>query len=59
MSAQLTSMQLHEAAQLLTQPGWTQKSLALRYGVSEATLCRKLAALRETGDAEEIGRAHV
>jgi hypothetical protein len=47
----LTAMQLHEAATLLTQ-GWTQKSLALRYGVSEPTLCRRLAKLKDSGDAE-------
>ncbi len=51
MSHQLTSMQLHEASQLLSQPGWTQKSLATRYGVSEPTLSRLLAKFRESGDA--------
>lgn len=48
----LNSMQLHEASQLLTQPGWNQKALARRYGVSEPTLSRALARLRETGCAE-------
>lgn len=44
----MTAVQLHEASQLLTQ-GWTQKTLATRYGVSAPKLCRLLAAFRENG----------
>ena len=52
MSADLTAMQLHEASQLANS-GWSQKTLATRYGVSPAKLCRLLARYRETGgDAE-------
>ncbi len=49
----LTAMQLHEASLLLTQPGWSQKALARRYGVSEPTLSRRLAALRDGGSVED------
>lgn len=51
MSNTLTSTQLHEAAQLLNI-GWNQKALAIRYGVSAATLSRALARLKETGNVE-------
>jgi hypothetical protein len=40
MSHDLTAMQLAEAHTLHTTQKWSQKALALRYGVSPATLCR-------------------
>ena len=53
MSSTLTAIQLHEAHQLASTGRWSQKTLATRYGVSPATLCRLLARCRENGgDAE-------
>ncbi len=58
MSSTLTSMQLHEAHQLLTTAGWKQTALAKHYGVSAPTLCRLLARFKQTGDAEAAVKKH-